>query len=120
MTNTDVVKKLIGNVQPYGATHIDNERFENLKAMCKLVNELVTEIDTVSYKNKDRHEHSMKQMADYASNFLSNTLGIVESNEKLMKQLELLLDSCDSNHALEVVGYKRGVLGAIDLVNKHS
>ena len=78
MTNTDVVKKLVGNVQPYGATHIDDERFENLKAMCELVNDLVTEIDRVAYENKDRHEYSMKQMANYASNFLSNTLGITE------------------------------------------
>ena len=78
MTNTEVVKKLVGNVQPYGATHIDDERFENLKAMCELVNDLVTEIDRVAYENKDRHEYSMKQMADYASNFLSNTLGITE------------------------------------------
>ena len=78
MIITDVVKKLVGNIQPYGASHIDEERFENLKTMCKLVNELVAEIDSVAYENKDRYEFSMKQMADYASNFLSNTLGINE------------------------------------------
>ena len=44
MTNTDVVKKLIGNVQPYGASHIDEQRFENLKAMCELVGDLMEEI----------------------------------------------------------------------------
>ena len=27
----EVVKKLIGEVDPVGETHIDNERFENLK-----------------------------------------------------------------------------------------
>lgn len=28
-TVTEVVKELIGNIRPYGATHIDSERFEN-------------------------------------------------------------------------------------------
>jgi|9_EtaG_2_1085328.scaffolds.fasta_scaffold10749_2 hypothetical protein len=78
MTNTDVVKKLVGKIQPEGATHIDTERFENLKAMCELVNDLVTEIDRVAYDNRYRHEYSMKKAGDYASNFLINTLGITE------------------------------------------
>ena len=42
MTNTDVVKKLIGKINPIGETNTDNERFENLKAMCELVNNLIT------------------------------------------------------------------------------
>lgn len=77
-TLTEVVKKLIGDIQPYGATHIDDKRFENLKTMCEVVNNLVIEIDSVAYENKDRQEFSMKQMADYASNFMTKTLGVVE------------------------------------------
>lgn len=80
-TITEVVKKLVGEIQPYGASHIgliDDKRFENLKTMCEVVNNLVIEIDRVAYENKDRQEFSMKQMADYASNFMTNTLGVAE------------------------------------------
>lgn len=77
-TITEVVKKLVGEIQPYGASHIDEKRFENLKTICEIVNNLVVEIDRVSYENKDRQEFSMKQMSDYASNFMTNTLGIAE------------------------------------------
>ncbi|MBL0317488.1 MAG: hypothetical protein IPP69_17655 [Flavobacteriales bacterium] len=70
MTNTDVVKKLIGNVQPYGASHIDEQRFENLKAMCELVGDLIEEIKDAA-KSKERHEYSMKEMGLYAYKFLS-------------------------------------------------
>ncbi len=75
MNYTEIVKKLIGNVQPYGATHIDEQRFENLKAMCLLVNNLVMEIDRVS-ENKERQEFSMREMGNYAYNFLTEDLMI--------------------------------------------
>lgn len=39
--------------------------------------------------------------------------------EKLIKELELLTDSCDSNYALEMNGYNRGVLDALKVVNKY-
>ena len=77
MTNTDVVKKLIGNIQPYGATHIDEERFENLKQMCELVESLVSEIERVA-DNKDRQEYSMKEMGQYAYKFLNELLQVNE------------------------------------------
>ena len=38
---------------------------------------------------------------------------------ELTKELELLADSCDSYYALEVNGYNRGVLDALDVVNKY-
>jgi len=73
-----VVKKLIGPVDPVGATHIDKDRFENLKKITKLVDQLICEIDYVSTHNKDRQEFSMKQAGQYAYNFLKNDLGIKE------------------------------------------
>jgi len=75
MTHTEIVKKLIGNIQPAGAAHIDPERFENLKTMCDLVNDLVVEIDEVAQKVYS-HEHSVKQMGRYANDFMKNDLGI--------------------------------------------
>lgn len=41
------------------------------------------------------------------------------TKEQLIKELELLADSCMSNYALETNGYNRGVLDALDVVNKY-
>ena len=40
--------------------------------------------------------------------------------DKLIKQLELLSDSCESNYALEVNGYTQGVNDAIDVIKNSS
>lgn len=79
MTNTEIIKKLIGNINPCGKSEVDAERLENLKAMCELVNDLVGEIDNVAYRNKDSYEASVKAMADYSKKFLTDTLGISEN-----------------------------------------
>ena len=42
----------------------------------EVVNNLVTEIDRVAYENRNSHEYSVKQMADFANNFLTNIIGI--------------------------------------------
>lgn len=39
------------------------------------------------------------------------------TKEELIKKLELLADSCESKYALEVNGYRDGVLDALSLVN---
>jgi hypothetical protein len=78
MTNTEMVNKLIGEITPVGEANTDGERFENLKQMCELVNDLVTQIDEVAYTYKDRQEYSMKRASDFSSNFLSNKLGIAD------------------------------------------
>jgi len=78
MTNTDVIKKLIGNINPIGETDTDNERFENLKEMCDLVNNLITDIDDMAYSNRNSHQFSVKRASEYASEFLTKTVGISE------------------------------------------
>lgn len=78
MTNTDIVKKLVGNIQPAGDTNIDNERFENLKAMCELADNLIAEINEVVYRNDTRNEYSVRQMVEYASGFLTDMRGEVK------------------------------------------
>jgi fructose-1,6-bisphosphatase/sedoheptulose 1,7-bisphosphatase-like protein len=77
MTYTTLAIKLIGRIHPVGESHIDAERFENLKQMCTLVENLVYEIACVA-QDKDRHENSIKTAGEYASDFLINTLGIKE------------------------------------------
>lgn len=66
----EIVLKLTGEIQPVGETTTDNKRFENLKVLCELVNELVSEIDNVSFYNKDRCEYSMNRSGKYANEFL--------------------------------------------------
>ena len=73
----DVVKKLIGDIEPVGAEHIDKVRFENLKAVTELTNKLLTDIDDVAYKFKDRHEESVKKASEFANKFLDK-IGIQE------------------------------------------
>ena len=71
-----VVQKLIGNICPIGATHTDNNRFDNLKELCKLVDKLVYDIDHIT-TYKDSQMYSIKRAGEYADNFLTQ-LGITE------------------------------------------
>jgi hypothetical protein len=77
MTNYDVVKKLVGAINPVGETNTDNERFENLKEMTHLVEMLIIDIDRVATNNQNRHEFSLKRAGDFASKFMTDDLGIV-------------------------------------------
>lgn len=73
----DVVKKLIGEIDPVGETNADNIRYENLKATTALVDALLTDIDRVATNNKDRCEYSMKRAGEYSSKFLDQ-IGIID------------------------------------------
>lgn len=72
----DIVNKLIGNIEPIGNATIDCERFENLKAYCELINEMVKRVDDVVCNNWDSSLASVKRSNDYISDFLTNTLKI--------------------------------------------
>lgn len=72
----EIIKKLNGRIDPVGETHIDNERFENLKKLCDIIESLICDIDSVAYENRDRYEFSMKRSAEFASSFLKDRLGI--------------------------------------------
>ena len=74
MNYTEIVKKLIGRIDPIGETNTDEERYKNLMAMCELVNNLVIEIDDLSLCNKNHAEYSRQRVWNYADKFLSQTL----------------------------------------------
>ena len=74
----DIVDKLVGNIEPVGDTTIDNERFENLKVYCELINVMVRKVDDVTYNNRNSTLASVKKANDYIGNFFTNTLGIAE------------------------------------------
>jgi len=65
----EIVKKLVGEIDPVGETNADNDRFENLKAMTELVDELLSDIYRVARGN-NRHEYSINRAGQFASSFL--------------------------------------------------
>lgn len=72
----DIVNKLVGRIEPIGDTSVDEERFENLKAYCELINEMVKRVDDVVRNNWGSRLASVKKTNDYISDFLTNTLKI--------------------------------------------
>lgn len=70
MTLHEIVKKLVGRIDPVGETNTDNDRYENLKVMTELVDALLTDIDMVAMYNKNRQEFSRKRAGGFASKFL--------------------------------------------------
>jgi len=73
----EIVKKLVGEIEPVGASHIDKHTFENLKVMTDLVDKLHTDLDNIAYQNKDAKEESIKQSVDFINKFFDR-LGIKE------------------------------------------
>ncbi len=71
----DVVKKLVGSIDPVGSSHIDKEAFENLKVMIQLMDDIHTDLDNILYENKNMHEQSIKDSIEYINKFF-DSLGI--------------------------------------------
>lgn len=70
----DVVTKLIGPIQPIGETTEDEKRFNNLKEMTDLIDQLLTEVDRVA-SCKNISAYSIKHAGEFADKFMRN-LGI--------------------------------------------
>jgi len=73
----EIVMKLVGPIHPIGETNADNARFENLKTLCTVTDQLVSAIDEVGYRHKDSQEYSVKRAADRARKFMDD-LGITD------------------------------------------
>lgn len=67
----DIIRTLVGPVDPVGETNTDNARLENLKALIELVDTLVGDIDKVA-SNKTKPEYSMKRAGDFADQFIGD------------------------------------------------
>lgn len=78
MNYTEIVNKLIGKITPIGESNTDKERFDNLTAMCGLVNNLIIQIHSVAVVNKDSHEASRKKAGIYAEDFLKEIIVTTE------------------------------------------
>lgn len=69
-TTTEVIKKLVGSVNPIGETTTDAVRFNNLKLLTEVSENLLEIISHVHRQNKHSHEHSVRKAADHAGEFL--------------------------------------------------
>ena len=68
-----VVDLLIGEVEPYGDSSIDEGHLWNLKCLCSLTEHCLERI-CAAYSYHERQEGSMKKIADEAGYFLSETV----------------------------------------------
>ena len=71
----EIVKKLVGNIEPVGETHIDNKRFENLKVMADLVDSLLSDMDSIVFRTSSNQEHSIKRAVGFIEKFF-DSIGI--------------------------------------------
>lgn len=86
----EIIEKLLGGIQPVGATHIDTERYENLNNYEILIEQLVFKYARL-IENIDRYEHSMKIVGERTLKFIKflhselgyyiRTLGKEKENE---------------------------------------
>jgi len=72
----DVVLKLIGQVKPIGESNEDDFRFENLKNLCELTEQLVCVINEIAYRYRDSYQYSIKRAGEYAFKFIDKNLNI--------------------------------------------
>jgi len=76
----EVVEKLVGEINPVGETNTDNKRFENLKVMTELANELLMDITDVGFRYRNNQQFSMKRASNFAKNFLTEEIVILQAN----------------------------------------
>mgnify|MGYP006909289101 CR=1 FL=1 len=67
----EVVKKLLGPIEPIGDSGIDEKRFANLIETEKLVNQLLFDINQVA-SYRDCQEYSRKVAGERAEQFLKD------------------------------------------------
>ena len=65
----DVVKKLVGSIDPAGQSHIDEVRYENLEKHIALVDELVSDLIYVA-KTHNNGEASLIKASNKADKYL--------------------------------------------------
>lgn len=71
MTNYDVIKKLLGPIDPVGESHTDEKRFSNLTETIEVMDKLLFDLHQVA-QNETRHEHSMSKAGKEAADFIKD------------------------------------------------
>ena len=73
----EIIQKLIGKIRPVGESIEDAERLKNIKTFIQVFEKMHIEIDDIAYQYKDRHEVSIKAIADRCNKHL-DSMGIAE------------------------------------------
>lgn len=71
----EIIEKLVGKINPVGESHIDTERYENLKVFIELTDRMISAINTVAHDNRDAYEHSKKEAMIIAKTFIDDLTG---------------------------------------------
>jgi hypothetical protein len=79
MTIYDMVTKIIGPIEPAGASHLDGKRLSNLQETIELTDALVRDIISVS-KCKNNYQHSMQQAGIKANDYLRTLASELNNN----------------------------------------
>lgn len=74
----DIVMKLNGPVTAVGESHTDKQRKDNLVELCDLADKILYEINQAAGA-ADRAESSMKDIGEYARNFLKDVHGAYDA-----------------------------------------
>lgn len=72
-----VIDALIGRIEPYGSSHIDKERTENLEVLLEVMDNYIAKIDNV-VKYRNRPEYSMRNMGEMAYDWFLDLKGYVD------------------------------------------
>ena len=70
-TTIDLIRKLVGSIEPVGDSSIDPKRLENLREQCQIVDGLIEDIEFVS-RDIISQEHSVHLAGKTAKEFLKN------------------------------------------------
>ncbi len=70
----EIIKKLIGPINPVGETREDEKRLENLEYLIGVIELFVEDIEEVA-KHRNRVEYSMKKAGERAYKFRNTLTG---------------------------------------------
>jgi len=73
----EIIQKLTGKIRPVGESNQDAQRLKNVETFIQVFEKMHIEIDDIAYQYGDRHEASMKAIADRCNKHL-DTMGIAE------------------------------------------
>ena len=63
MNIIEILRKLLGEIEPYGDTNIDKERYENIQNYYEVLSFIISKLRE-SAKLKDRQEYSINKIAN--------------------------------------------------------
>ena len=81
MKLSEIVKKLVGGIEPVGETCTDKKKFANLETHINLVEQLLDDLVSVSKYNKGSPEYSRNRAGEKAYDFLKEIRIYAEEGE---------------------------------------